>query len=72
MREPIWRTRVRGICVPFWLGGQIVIWSYPREKEAFGYSYNVSRYMFYMLNVEAGVTPDAPNVQITIRFPLYF
>ena len=38
----------------------------------FGYSYNVSRYMFYMLNVEAGVTPDAPNVQITIRFPLYF
>ncbi len=38
----------------------------------FGYSYNVSRYMFYMLNVEAGVTPDAPNVQITIRFPLYY
>jgi hypothetical protein len=38
----------------------------------FGYSYNVSRFFFYMLNVEAGVTPDAPNVQISIRVPLYF
>lgn len=38
----------------------------------FGYSYNVSRYFFYMLNVEAGVTPDAPNVQISFRVPLYF
>ena len=38
----------------------------------FGYSYNVSRYFFYMLNVEAGVTPDAPNVQITFRIPLFY
>ena len=38
----------------------------------FGYSYNVSRYFFYMLNVAAGVTPDAPNVQITFRVPLFF
>ena len=38
----------------------------------FGYSYNVSRYFFYMLNVEAGVTPDAPNVQITFRVPLFY
>ncbi len=38
----------------------------------FGYSYNVSRFFFYMLNVEAGVTPDAPNVQISFRFPLIF
>jgi len=38
----------------------------------FGYSYNVSRYFFYMLNVAAGVTPDAPNVQITFRFPLFY
>lgn len=38
----------------------------------FGYSYNVSRYFFYLLNVEVGVTPDAPNIQISFRVPLYF
>lgn len=38
----------------------------------FGYSYNVSRYFFYLLNVEVGVTPDAPNIQVSFRVPLYF
>ena len=38
----------------------------------FGYSYNVSQYFFYLLNVEVGVTPDAPNIQLSFRFPLYF
>lgn len=37
-----------------------------------GYSYNVSKYFFYLLNVEVGVTPDAPNIQISFRVPLYF
>ncbi|MHB1287332.1 MAG: hypothetical protein ACYCYP_12425 [Leptospirales bacterium] len=37
-----------------------------------GYSYNVSQYFFYLLNVEVGVTPDAPNIQISFRVPLFF
>ncbi len=37
-----------------------------------GYSYNVSKYFFYLLNVEVGVTPDAPNIQISFRVPLFF
>ncbi len=38
----------------------------------FGGTYNVSQKFFWMVNVAVGVTPDAPNVAITIRFPLFF
>ena len=38
----------------------------------FGTSYNVSPHFFYMVTVAAGVTPDAPNVQVLIRMPLFY
>ncbi|KGA94031.1 peptidoglycan-associated lipoprotein [Leptospirillum ferriphilum] len=38
----------------------------------FGGTYNVNPKFFFMVNVAAGVTPDAPNVAISIRFPLFF
>lgn len=38
----------------------------------FGGTYNVSKTFFWMVDVSAGVTPDAPNVAISIRFPLFF
>jgi len=38
----------------------------------FGGTYNVSPKFFFMVNVAAGVTPDAPNVAISIRFPLFY
>ena len=37
----------------------------------FGETYNVSKTFFWMVDVSAGVTPDAPNVAISIRF-LFF
>lgn len=38
----------------------------------FGYSYTVGPSQYYLLNLATGVTPDAPNVQITISVPLMF
>ena len=38
----------------------------------FGTSYNVNPHFFYMVTVAAGVTPDAPNVQVMIRMPLFY
>ena len=38
----------------------------------FGGTYNVSPKFFFMVNLAAGVTPDAPNVAISLRFPLFF
>ena len=38
----------------------------------FGGTYNVSQKFFFMVNLAAGVTPDAPNVAISLRFPLFF
>ena len=38
----------------------------------FGTSYSVSPHFFYLVTVAAGVTPDAPNVQIMLRMPLFY
>lgn len=38
----------------------------------FGYSYTVGPSQYYLLNLATGVTPDAPNVQITLSVPLMF
>jgi outer membrane protein OmpA-like peptidoglycan-associated protein len=37
-----------------------------------GASYNASEHFFLMFNVAAGVTPDAPNVSLSLRFPLFY
>ncbi len=38
----------------------------------FGTSYTVNSHFFYMVTVAAGVTPDAPNVQVMLRVPLFY
>ncbi|MCL4485393.1 MAG: hypothetical protein M1537_03475 [Nitrospirae bacterium] len=38
----------------------------------FGTSYSVNPHFFYLVTVAAGVTPDAPNVQVMLRIPLFY
>ncbi len=38
----------------------------------FGASYDVNPHFFYLVTVAAGITPDAPNVQVMLRIPLFY
>ena len=38
----------------------------------FGTSYNANKHFFIMFNVAAGVTPDAPNVSVSLKIPLFY
>ena len=38
----------------------------------FGWSYRINRKLTLINNIELGVTPDAPNVRVVFRLPLWF
>lgn len=37
-----------------------------------GTSYNASKHFFFMFNLAAGVTPDAPNISVSLKIPLFY